>query len=138
MYSHRITSDAAVLLTAGKMRCLQLLLNKMLAGDSDDKVVVVSNSTAALDLVQLLCDQHSYSTVRIDGGTDVNKRQDIINSFNTFSSARVSLQALATASSCHQGFAMRLSVRSIQACSSSKHASRWLLDTVILNSVKML
>lgn len=65
------------------MSCLQLLLNTILAPPSQDKVVVVSNSTSALDLIQALCDQHSYGTVRIDGATNVNKRQDIVNSFNS-------------------------------------------------------
>ena len=54
-----------------------------------DKVVIVSNSTAALDIIQTLCGQLSYSTVRIDGATDVNKRQDIVNSFNLYGSAQV-------------------------------------------------
>ena len=75
---------------AGKMGCLQILLNSILTPACSDKVVVVSNSTAALDLVQALCDTHSYGTVRIDGATDVNKRQDIVNSFNTFGTAKVS------------------------------------------------
>ena len=71
------------------MHCLQLLLGSILGQDSADKAVVVSNSTAALDLVQALCDQQSYSTVRIDGATDVNKRQDIVNSFNLYGTAQV-------------------------------------------------
>lgn len=71
------------------MRCLKLLLHSILSRDSPDKAVIVSNSTAALDLVQALCQQQSYSTVRIDGATDVNKRQDIVNSFNLYGSAQV-------------------------------------------------
>ena len=69
-------------MVAGKMQCLQILLSSILKSPSEDKVVVVSNSTAALDLIQALCEQHSYGTVRIDGATNVNKRQDIVNSFN--------------------------------------------------------
>ena len=71
------------------MCCLQLLLGSILGQDNADKAVVVSNSTAALDLVQALCHQQSYSTVRIDGATDVNKRQDIVNSFNLYGTAQV-------------------------------------------------
>ena len=74
---------------SGKMHCLQLLLSSILGQQGTDKVVVVSNSTAALDLIQTLCSQDSYSTVRIDGGTDVNKRQDIVNSFNLYGTAQV-------------------------------------------------
>lgn len=35
----------------------------------------MSQSTAALDLVQLMCDARGLKTARIDGATDVNKRQ---------------------------------------------------------------
>ncbi|KAL3144372.1 hypothetical protein ABBQ32_004125 [Trebouxia sp. C0010 RCD-2024] len=83
---HRNTAEHS-----GKMRCLKLLLHSILSRDSPDKAVIVSNSTAALDLVQALCQQQSYSTVRIDGATDVNKRQDIVNSFNLYGSAQICL-----------------------------------------------
>ena len=74
---------------SGKMHCLNILLNSILSQENADKVVVVSNSTAALDLIQTLCRQKSYSTTRIDGATDVNKRQDIVNSFNLYGTAQV-------------------------------------------------
>ena len=72
------------------MHCLKLLLGSILSHYDADRVVVVSNSTAALDLIQTLCNQQGYSTVRIDGATDVNKRQDIVNSFNNYCTAQVS------------------------------------------------
>ena len=74
---------------SGKMRCLKVLLGSIMGQEGPDKVVVVSNSTAALDIIQTLCDQQSYTTVRIDGATDVNKRQDIVNSFNLYGAAQV-------------------------------------------------
>ena len=74
---------------SGKVHCLKLLLGGILGHDDADRVVVVSNSTAALDLIQTLCNQQGYSTVRIDGATDVNKRQDIVNSFNNYCTAQV-------------------------------------------------
>jgi len=76
---------------SGKMRCLKVLLSSILSQEDPDKVVIVSNSTAALDIIQTLCDQQCYSAVRIDGATDVNKRQDIVNSFNLYGSAQVTL-----------------------------------------------
>jgi hypothetical protein len=39
---------------AGKLSCLEALL-RSISGFSDDRVVVVSNSTAALDLAGNLC-----------------------------------------------------------------------------------
>lgn len=71
------------------MQCLKVLLNSILHSSNADKVVIVSNSTAALDLIQTLCDAEGYAAVRIDGATDVTKRQDIVNSFNMFSTAQV-------------------------------------------------
>ena len=65
------------------MQCLQILLNIILDPPSQDKVVVVSNSTAALDLIEAMCARHGYDTTRIDGATNVNKRQDIVNNFNS-------------------------------------------------------
>ena len=76
---------------SGKMRCLEVLLSNILSQEDPDKVVIVSNSTAALDIIQTVCDQQRYTTVRIDGATDVNKRQDIVNSFNLYGSAQVML-----------------------------------------------
>ena len=76
---------------SGKMRCLEVLLSNILSQQDPDKVVIVSNSTAALDIIQTVCDQQRYTAVRIDGATDVNKRQDIVNSFNLYGSAQVIL-----------------------------------------------
>ena len=76
---------------SGKMRCLEVLLSSIFSQEDPDRVVIVSNSTAALDIIQTLCDQQRYSAVRIDGATDVNKRQDIVNSFNLYGSAQVML-----------------------------------------------
>lgn len=76
---------------SGKMRCLEVLLSNILSQEDPDRVVIVSNSTAALDIIHTVCDQQCYTAVRIDGATDVNKRQDIVNSFNLYGSAQVML-----------------------------------------------
>ncbi|KAI3434723.1 hypothetical protein D9Q98_002784 [Chlorella vulgaris] len=75
---------------SGKMAVLGLLLRESLVG-AGERVVVVSQSTAALDLVQKLCDGRGWKTVRIDGGTDVAKRQDVVNSFNLYGVGQVFL-----------------------------------------------
>jgi hypothetical protein len=56
------------------MAALRVILQEAIGG-AGDRVVVVSQSTAALDLVQQLCDGQGFKTVRIDGATDVTKRQ---------------------------------------------------------------
>ncbi|PRW57845.1 DNA repair and recombination RAD54B [Chlorella sorokiniana] len=75
---------------SGKMAVLGVLLHESIAV-AGDRVVVVSQSTAALDLVQKLCDARSWATARIDGGTDVNKRQDVVNAFNSYGVGQVFL-----------------------------------------------
>ena len=37
--------------------------------------MVVSNSTATLDIIQVLCQDNSWESCRLDGSTDANKRQ---------------------------------------------------------------
>ena len=37
--------------------------------------MVVSNSTATLDIIQVLCQGNSWESCRLDGSTDANKRQ---------------------------------------------------------------
>ena len=39
--------------------------------------------------MQKLCDSRGFRTVRIDGGTDVSKRQDVVNSFNHYGVGQV-------------------------------------------------
>jgi hypothetical protein len=47
-------------------------------------VVVVSTSTASLDLVDaLLCQPQGYAVVRIDGSTSVDDRQVVVSGAHT-------------------------------------------------------
>lgn len=60
-------------------------------GELRERVVVVSQSTAALDLAQAMCEGRGWGTARLDGGTDVSKRQDLVNTFNRFSTVPIFL-----------------------------------------------
>ncbi|KAK9809182.1 hypothetical protein WJX72_010957 [[Myrmecia] bisecta] len=88
LYPPDYTEHTAAL--SGKMACLELLLHEILRS-TQDRVVVVSSSTAALDIIQGVCGQHDYTTVRIDGATDVTRRQDIVNNFNLYNAGQVCL-----------------------------------------------
>lgn len=47
------------------------------------RAVVASTSTACLDLIdRLLCQKHGFSVVRIDGSTNVDERQALVDRFN--------------------------------------------------------
>lgn len=48
------------------------------------RCVVVSSSTAALDVVGGLCAARRWATVRIDGATDPARRQEVVDGFNNY------------------------------------------------------
>jgi DNA repair and recombination protein RAD54B len=66
---------------SGKLAALAAMLRRIVGADGM-RCVVVSGSTAMLDLVAKFCATQGYSTARIDGSTDVSKRQDVVNAFN--------------------------------------------------------
>lgn len=47
------------------------------------RVVVVSNYTRTLDLLQDLCVHMGYTFCRLDGHTPTNQRQRLVDSFNS-------------------------------------------------------
>ena len=65
---------------SSKLQLLQLLLHETRAG-TRDKVVIVSNSTQTLDLVQALL-QDRYPLLRLDGATLGRRRMDVVDRFN--------------------------------------------------------
>ncbi|OBT40859.1 hypothetical protein VE00_09525 [Pseudogymnoascus sp. WSF 3629] len=81
---------APLLTTSTKMRVLDGLL-KAIAEDphnTKEKVVIVSNFTATLDLLQIHLSKLSLSFLRLDGDTPTNRRQDIVNEFNKTSAKK--------------------------------------------------
>lgn len=50
--------------------------------ETDDKIVIISNYTKTLDLIEKLCRYKRYGCVRLDGTMNVNKRQNIVDRFN--------------------------------------------------------
>lgn len=49
---------------------------------TDDKIVLISNATQTLDLMEKLCRNKKYGYVRLDGTMNVNKRSKIVSRFN--------------------------------------------------------
>jgi DNA repair and recombination protein RAD54B len=47
-----------------------------------EKVVVVSNWTATLDVIQNLCKVRKYGFLRLDGSTNAKDRQGLVDAFN--------------------------------------------------------
>jgi len=56
-----------------------------------DRVVLVSNFTRALDILQQLCVEQGHSFVRLDGSTDSAKRTEIVSQFNVCESGQSTL-----------------------------------------------
>ncbi|PVH14257.1 uncharacterized protein CXQ87_002385 [Candidozyma duobushaemuli] len=50
--------------------------------ESDDKIVIISNYTKTLDLIERLCRHRRYGCLRLDGTMNINKRQKIVDRFN--------------------------------------------------------
>ena len=70
---------------SGKFAVLARLL-AILRAETKDRIVIISNYTQTLDLVQLLCRQNNYPAVRLDGSTSISKRQKLVKQFNDPSS----------------------------------------------------
>lgn len=83
---HGFSIDAS-----GKLAVLTHLLINII-NIQNERVVVVSQSTACLDMISTqVCIPHGWMTVRIDGSIDTSKRQDIVNSFNKYGVGQVFL-----------------------------------------------
>jgi DNA repair and recombination protein RAD54B len=76
---------------SGKLAALHFLL-EIIVKQEKGRCVVVSQSTAMLDLISSsICTANGYTTVRIDGKCDVNKRQALVDSFNNYGIGQIFL-----------------------------------------------
>lgn len=64
-----------------KLRALDQLLHT-LRTTTEEKIILVSNYTSTLDLLQTLLTSLAHPYVRLDGSTPSSKRQDIVDAFN--------------------------------------------------------
>jgi DNA repair and recombination RAD54-like protein len=66
---------------SGKLNALSALLQSI-RRSTRDRVVLVSHSTKALTMFENLLGRLKMSFLRLDGSTDVRKRQSLVNRFN--------------------------------------------------------
>lgn len=66
---------------SGKVQVLDRLLHQI-STTTDEKVVLVSNYTSTLDVLQSLLSSMDYTFLRLDGSTPASKRQDLVDRFN--------------------------------------------------------
>ncbi|CAM6092312.1 unnamed protein product [Calypogeia fissa] len=70
---------------SGKLCCLQRLLSAIHSSTTSeikDKMVVVSNFTQTLDIIQIMCEGQGWRWLRLDGATNVSERQALVDRFN--------------------------------------------------------
>ena len=70
---------------SGKLHVLNCLLKNI--KQAKDKVVVVSNFTKTLDVVERLGKVAGFTFLRLDGKTNTKKRLELVNRFNRPSSS---------------------------------------------------
>lgn len=72
---------------SGKLSFLDCLLRNIRIHAPEDKIVVVSNFTSVLSVVETsILRPNDMTFLRLDGTTETSKRQDIVDSFNRTSS----------------------------------------------------
>ncbi|WFD43583.1 helicase [Malassezia psittaci] len=85
----KVYNQAAVRRTttqqSGKLAVLHALL-KTIRNTTKDRVIIVSNFTATLDLLQRYCQDQRYPTLRLDGKTKQEARAKLVSQFNRHSS----------------------------------------------------
>ncbi|XP_010831803.1 PREDICTED: DNA repair and recombination protein RAD54B isoform X1 [Bison bison bison] len=68
---------------SGKLQVLSKLLAVIRELRPAEKVVLVSNYTRTLDILQEVCKRHGYAYTRLDGQTPISQRQQIVDGFNS-------------------------------------------------------
>ncbi|XP_069587811.1 DNA repair and recombination protein RAD54B [Ranitomeya imitator] len=68
---------------SGKLQVLVKLLYAIREQSPSERVVLVSNYTQTLNILQDMCQQHGYKCTRLDGQTPVTRRQQIVDAFNS-------------------------------------------------------
>ena len=66
---------------SGKLQVLDSLLDAF--RKSKEKVVIVSNSTKALDIIEQLLKMKEQEFLRLDGQTSTEDRQNLVDRFNS-------------------------------------------------------
>ncbi|CAK9436850.1 uncharacterized protein LODBEIA_P13720 [Lodderomyces beijingensis] len=66
---------------SGKFQILERFLHKI-NRETNDKIVLISNYTQTLDLIEKMCRYKKYGALRLDGTMNINKRQKLVDRFN--------------------------------------------------------
>lgn len=67
---------------SGKLCLLQTFLRQIRAQEPSARIVLVSNSTKTLNLIEVMLRNLAYGFLRLDGSTTASDRQGLVNRFN--------------------------------------------------------
>ncbi|KAF3691906.1 DNA repair and recombination protein RAD54B [Channa argus] len=83
LFPESYSSDGFKTADSGKLLVLSDLITAIRTLSPSDRVVVVSNYTQTLDLLQDLCVHMGYTFSRLDGHTPTGQRQRLVDNFNS-------------------------------------------------------
>uniref|UniRef100_A0A8C6V094 RAD54 homolog B n=1 Tax=Neogobius melanostomus TaxID=47308 RepID=A0A8C6V094_9GOBI len=83
LFPDHYTSRSLNISDSGKLQVLSDLLAAIRHISPSDRVVVVSNYTQTLDMLEELCKNMDYTFCRLDGQTPTNQRQRLVDGFNS-------------------------------------------------------
>lgn len=66
---------------SGKMTVLERFLHKIKT-ETSDKIVLISNFTQTLDVMEKMCRERRWGNLRLDGTMQITKRQKLVDRFN--------------------------------------------------------
>lgn len=66
---------------SGKLSVLERMLARI-RQDTNDKIVLISNFTQTLDIIEKMCRVNRYGALRLDGTQAIKKRQKLVDKFN--------------------------------------------------------
>ncbi|MBW0478472.1 hypothetical protein O181_018187 [Austropuccinia psidii MF-1] len=66
---------------SGKMIVLERFLHKIRT-ETTDKIVLISNFTQTLDVIEKMCRERRWGSLRLDGTMQITKRQKLVDRFN--------------------------------------------------------
>jgi len=67
---------------SGKLALVHQILSSIKASKNGDRIVLISNWTQTLDLIERLCAQNNWPTHRLDGTMAITKRMKLVTDFN--------------------------------------------------------
>jgi SNF2 family DNA or RNA helicase len=68
---------------SGKMIVLHRMMSTMRAMKQGERIVVVSNYTMTLDLIETMCEQNHWPVLRLDGTISGTRRTQLVDQFNS-------------------------------------------------------